>query len=121
MANEYLINKSINRLTVIANESYDDFAKALQKEIEDDCGVSFAGRIKNKEKNPAIKYRKGFELDENFKDIWERIKYKTTYRVSYDTEELIKQASHAVHTLPTIHAPEIRSEKTKLNMTSKGI
>ena len=39
--------RSINRLTVIANESYEDFAKSLQKEIEEDCGVKFEGRIKN--------------------------------------------------------------------------
>jgi restriction endonuclease len=41
-------DQNINRLTVIANEAYDDFAKALQKEIEEDCGVTFTGRIKNK-------------------------------------------------------------------------
>ncbi len=39
-------DQNINRLTVIANEAYDDFAKALQKEIEDDCGVAFTGRLK---------------------------------------------------------------------------
>ena len=31
----------INRLTVIANESYEDFAKKLQKEYEDDLGIKF--------------------------------------------------------------------------------
>lgn len=32
---------SINRLTVIANESYDDFARQLQAEYEEDYGLSF--------------------------------------------------------------------------------
>src|SRR6202035_5339780 len=41
-------DESINILTVIANESYEDFAKKLQIEIEDETGVSFGGRIKNK-------------------------------------------------------------------------
>ena len=41
---------NINLLTVIANEAYEDFAKQLQSEIEEDCGVSFKGRIKNKRK-----------------------------------------------------------------------
>ncbi len=41
---------NINRLTVIANESYDEFARKLQAEIEEECGVSFAGRIKNNQK-----------------------------------------------------------------------
>ena len=29
-------DQNINRLTVVANEAYDDFSKTLQKEIEDD-------------------------------------------------------------------------------------
>ena len=55
---ERTYDQNINRLTVIANESYDDFAKTLQKEIEDDCGVEFKGRIKNKRERTAIKYLK---------------------------------------------------------------
>ena len=31
----------VNRLTVMANESYEDFAKQLQKEIEDETGIKF--------------------------------------------------------------------------------
>src|SRR5690606_4511285 len=31
----------INTLTVMANESYEDFAKALQKEIEEEEGIKF--------------------------------------------------------------------------------
>ena len=34
----------INTLVVVANESYEDFAKGLQKEFEDDCGFVF-GRL----------------------------------------------------------------------------
>lgn len=39
-----VMDDSINRLTVIANESYAAFADALQKEYERDCGVTF-GKI----------------------------------------------------------------------------
>lgn len=38
---ERVYDESINKLTVIARESYSDFAKGLQKEYEDDCGVTF--------------------------------------------------------------------------------
>jgi type III restriction enzyme len=38
---ERVFDENINKLTVIANESYDQFARALQKEYEEDCGVSF--------------------------------------------------------------------------------
>jgi len=33
---------TINLLTIIANESYEEFANTLQKEIEDETGVKFA-------------------------------------------------------------------------------
>lgn len=36
-----IFDDNVNKLTVIANESYDDFASSLQKEYEDDCGVTF--------------------------------------------------------------------------------
>ena len=58
-----IFDRNINRLTVVANERYDDFAKALQKEIQEDCGVNFTGRIKNKNERKKVNYRKGFEAD----------------------------------------------------------
>ena len=48
-----------NRLTVVANESYQDFAERLQTEIEQECGVSFAGRIQNTRDRRKITLRKG--------------------------------------------------------------
>jgi len=39
-----VFDNSINQLVVIANESYKDFAKKLQTEYEEDCGVTF-GKI----------------------------------------------------------------------------
>ena len=114
-------DQNINRLTVIANEAYDDFAKALQKEIEDDCGVSFSGRIKNKETRTAIKYRKGFEVDPKFLEIWEKIKKKTTYRVDYKTDVLIEKAESAIKAIEQIKAPSIRSTKVQITMNKEGV
>ncbi|MGH7183338.1 MAG: type III restriction endonuclease subunit R, partial [Nitrospiraceae bacterium] len=36
-----VFDDSVNKLYVMANESYEDFAKALQTEYEEDCGVTF--------------------------------------------------------------------------------
>jgi type III restriction enzyme len=36
-----VFDDSVNKLYVMANESYDDFAKKLQTEYEEDCGVTF--------------------------------------------------------------------------------
>ncbi|HEY5047453.1 MAG TPA: DEAD/DEAH box helicase family protein [Rhizomicrobium sp.] len=36
-----VFDDSINKLFVMANESYEEFARTLQKEYEEDCGVTF--------------------------------------------------------------------------------
>ena len=36
-----VFDEAINKLYVMANESYEDFARALQSEYEEDCGVTF--------------------------------------------------------------------------------
>jgi type III restriction enzyme len=116
-----IYDQNINRLTVIANEAYDDFAKALQKEIEEDCGVEFKGRIKNKRERTEIKYRKGFEADPKFLEIWEKIKKKTSYRVDYTTTDLIDAAAKAIKEISEIKAPSIRSTKVSVTMTEEGV
>src|SRR5258708_527438 len=40
-AGERVFDESINKLLVVANESYEDFARSLQEEYEEDCGVTF--------------------------------------------------------------------------------
>ena len=38
---ERVHDETVNRLTVIANESYEDFARTLQSEFEEDFGIQF--------------------------------------------------------------------------------
>ena len=91
-----IFDTNVNVLTVVANESYDDFAKKLQTEIEDECNVDFSGRIKNKRKRKKLKLRKEYHLDENFKALWGQIKQRTRYQVEYSTDELIEKAGKAL-------------------------
>jgi type III restriction enzyme len=107
------LERHINRLTVIANESYDNFARALQKEIEDDCGVIFEGRIKNARNRDKVLLKKNWQLDQNFVDLWERIKYKTEYNVDYDTSVLIRNTSSTIKVMPSIPKPQIQRIKTE--------
>ena len=44
---ERIFDETINRLTVIANESYEDFARKLQTEIEEDFNIHFGAVNKN--------------------------------------------------------------------------
>lgn len=108
------IDRSVNCLTVIANESYEDFANALQKEIEQDCGVKFEGRIKNARNRQKIELKKNWDLDQHFLDLWDRIKHKTEYKVEYDTQDLIKSASDAVKRMPATPKPQVHREKNEM-------
>jgi len=113
--------KSINRLTVVANERYEDFAKALQTEIADDFGVDFSGRIKNKAKRTTINYRKGFEADPKFLAIWERIRKRTKYTVNYSTELLILNTAMAIRNMPDTQMARVYATKTTINITDEGV
>ena len=179
-----------NTLTVIATESYEQFAEKLQKEIEDETGIRFgivethqfagvtatgadgqpvplgfeqskvlwehlktaglvnaqgrvqdklrqqlkdgtltlpepfaaqlpqvreilrklAGRleIKNADERKQVKTRQAVLQGEDFKALWERIKYKTTYRVQFDNEALLAACIEA------IKAPNFAITKTRL-------
>lgn len=116
-----VFDEQINVLTVTANESYEDFARTLQTEIEDECGVTFdKGRIKDKRKRKRIKLKKQLELDKNFKELWEKIKHKTRYRVDYATDELIRRAGRVVSELK-ITSARLVSRKARLEMDSGGV
>ncbi|MCK9412054.1 MAG: DEAD/DEAH box helicase family protein [Prolixibacteraceae bacterium] len=116
-----IFDRNINRLTVVANERYDDFAKALQKEIEEDCGVDFTGRTKDKGKKEKVYYRKGFDADPLFLQIWEKIRFQTKYSVDYNTAKLITLAANAVKNMDETKRPMVRSTKQKVMITDEGI
>lgn len=115
-----IFDPNINILTVTANESYEDFAKALQTEIEDECGVDFSGRIKKKKQRRRARLKKGYALDENFKALWDKIKQKTKYKVNYSTEELIEKAGESISE-KTVSSPRLLSRKALLDMTETGL
>ncbi|HUI31943.1 MAG TPA: DEAD/DEAH box helicase family protein [Candidatus Acidoferrales bacterium] len=116
-----VFEKAVNRLTVIANESYEQFAKKLQKEIEDETGEKFEGRIKNKNEKKKVTLRKGYDADPKFIELWERIRQKTTYRVEYLTDELTRKAAKRVSKMCEILAPRIVAQRTKLVMEKSGV
>ncbi|WP_410677701.1 DEAD/DEAH box helicase family protein [Avibacterium paragallinarum] len=111
-----------NILTVIANESYEQFAASLQREIEEECGVQFAkSNIKKREDKKQVQYRKDFSLHPDFEQIWKRIQYQTTYRVKFEQQDLIKSAVEKIRKMPPIEAIQIRHEKAHLTINEQGI
>lgn len=174
----------VNTLTVMANESYEDFARGLQEEIEKEEGIKFGvieehyfanitiekedgeleyfgaqnseniyqylaekdyidtkGKIQNslrvdlkedtfevpseyeylkseitsvikkisgnlnvKDANDkiSIKLNKEVFVGEDFKELWEKVKYKTTYRVDFDIEKLINTCAKRIENEATV-------------------
>lgn len=111
---------TINVLTVIANESYEDFAAQLQTEIEEDTGVVFKGRIKNKREQRTVRAKKGYALDENFKQLWSRIKHKTRYNVTFSSTKLVEEASQWL-SKAAITKPRISSRRARIEIDDKGV
>jgi type III restriction enzyme len=118
---ERCFDASINRLTVIANEHYDEFAAKLQLEIEDECGVKFDGRIVNKKEVRTATLKQGWRLNEDFKELWKRIKHKTRYAVDYQTDELIERAAGNLAAHDKIAPGRISIQKGGLGMSGGGV
>lgn len=117
-AGERVFDPSVNVLTVIANESYDTFARALQAEIEAETGEQFGGRIKKREKRRKVRLKKGWKLDERFLALWERIKHRTRYAVELKRDDLIEKAGEAISRIVS-HAPRIRTDIARLAFDAK--
>lgn len=117
-----VFDKDINRLTVIANESYNEFARDLQKEIEEETGEKFdRSRIGNARERRHAQLKRDWRLNEDFRALWDRIKHRTRYSVQYSTEELIEEAAEAIREMPHIEEPRIITSKRELDITEKGV
>lgn len=200
---ERLRGFEVNTLTVIATESYEQFAEKLQKEIEDETGIRFgiveahqfagvkvtgadglpaplgfdqskvlwehlksaglvnaqgkvqdalrkalkdstltlpeqfaaqlpqvqeilrklAGRleIKNADERKQVKTRQAVLQGADFKALWDRIKHKTTYRVQFDNEALLKTCIKAMADAPPIAKTRLQWRKAGLAIGRAGV
>ncbi|EDK72514.1 type III restriction enzyme, res subunit [candidate division TM7 genomosp. GTL1] len=111
---ERIRDENINILTVVANESYADFSRKLQTDIEEETGISFgAGRIKNREDRRRVKLQKNVMLDPAFQELWERVKYKTTYRVTIDERKLVDEVVKDLENI-SISRPQFTDIRTTI-------
>lgn len=114
-------DERINRLTIIANESYVSFAQQLQTEIEEDTGVSFKGRVKNKRERRPIHLKHGWKDNPEFIELWDKIKQKTQFIVNYDTEQLISRAIDRIKTGVQVSKIAFVVQKARLDVDEGGI
>lgn len=118
---ERVHDPKINILTVIANQSYVQYVKQLQEEIivEYGEGVELPPKPADARKRTPVSLRKEFVLKPEFKELWERIKNKTRYSVTIDTERLVQETVQAVDSLQ-IKPPRVVVTKAQLNIDSEG-
>nr|WP_318717660.1 DEAD/DEAH box helicase family protein [uncultured Treponema sp.] len=86
---------TMNRLTVIANESYSRFVGKLQEEYIAD-GVMTPPQITNKRHTESVHRTVKFNSDE-FEDIWRKANRRTEYKINIITDELVKEAVTALN------------------------
>ena len=125
---ERITDKKINLLTVIANESYEAFTKALQTEIEDDTGVPFTGRIGDANKAKVIvKYTKQELTRENYPllfELWDKVSFHTRYAVQYEEGVLVGKAVSFLkdtNHYPTITRLQLKSNTAGIEIDAEGV
>jgi type III restriction enzyme len=113
------LDPQVNRLTVIANEHYEDFAKALQSEIEEDTGAKFDGnRVKNDRDQVEVRVRINTKTDPNFKKLWHSIRPRTRYQVSVDSGKLVSDVVNKLREQLAVTAPKIRIMDASMTITA---
>ncbi|MDO4710196.1 MAG: DEAD/DEAH box helicase family protein [Pseudomonadota bacterium] len=122
---ERVHEKNSNVLTVVANESYEDFARQLQAEIQEDTGVSFAGRTQNARAKVRVQ-RKPLNAEEQalFEAIWQKINYQTRYSVKLDSQRLVADCIKAladVQQYPRVARPKVISTLAGIHMDETGV
>ena len=119
---ERVRDPAINRLTVIANESYEDFANQLQTEMVE-AGVRFKREmVQNERDKVTVRLRKGFETDPEFLALWERIRARTRYSVAYKTGELITKAADRIKAkTPAIERPKMALTRAEVAIGTNGV
>lgn len=89
----------INILTVVANESYKDFVGSLQTEY-DDAGYKQVPEASNAREKVEVKFRKNLSAEnEDFKNLWERIKKKTKFNIELKSSILIENCVREINRL----------------------
>lgn len=77
--------------------------------------------IKNADDKKRIKVNKQVVLSPEFKDLWDRIKYQTTYRVDFDEDELIKECVKNIKNEVSVNKIKYLYSKAKNKITKAGV
>lgn len=82
-----------------------------------------AGRLEIKDANERrqVRTRQVILHSPEFKALWDRIKYKTTYRVQFDNEKLVESCAKALRDAPPIPRPRLQWRKADIAIGKAGV
>jgi type III restriction enzyme len=114
-----VFDDQVNRLTVVANESYREYVDRLQKEYVEEVGTGQAPpKPRDARKRCTVRLKKGFELDperwEEFQELWARIACRTRYRIKLDVEALVEACARVVAPI-AVEPVKIRTERGRVD------
>lgn len=112
--------QAIKDKTITVPVEYDDIKEDVL-EILSKKSKSTKDYAKDKRQRKDIRLNKQIYLDENFKELWDKIKHKTTYQVDYSTPELIKNCAHKLQNNLDVKYPKFLYTKSGLKIDASGI
>ena len=77
--------------------------------------------IKNADERRTIRTRQAVLHSEEFQALWNRIKHKTTYRVQFDNEKLVKDCAEGITKCPPITKTRVQIRKADLAIGRGGV
>lgn len=88
-----------------------------------DILAKLAGRleVKNADERKTVRTRQAMLYSPEFKELWDRIKHKTTYRVNFDNTGLIAKAAEAIKLGPPIARTRLQWRKADLAIGKAGV
>jgi len=106
----------------LADQHGDEQAEAIAVDVQAVLR-KLAGKldIKNADDRRVIRTREAVLQSEEFKALWERIKYKTTYRVDFDNSKLIADCAEAIRDCPPITKTRAQFRKADIAIGKGGV
>lgn len=77
--------------------------------------------IRDASKEVTVKLKKQAILSPEFKELWDKIKQKTTYRVNIDSETLIKNCVKELSEMPVIPKAKLVSSTAEIGLENAGV
>ena len=77
--------------------------------------------IKNADDKKEVKLNKQVVLSDDFKELWEQIKYKTTYRVNFDEDKLVEECARQISINGTVGKIKYLHSKATNKITKVGV